>query len=251
MDQTVLRPIMRDVQVMPIAGDALVVRRDGRTLLDRAALSIAHGAGVTVIIGPNGAGKSLLIRTLAGLVVPDLGRVTWAGSPPDRRRARRTGFVLQRPVMLRRTALDNLVYVLKLHGHNDSAARAVAMQHLADHGLARVAGTNAQRLSGGEQQRLALLRALVLEPEVLFLDEPAANLDPASTLAIERQLNVAVEKGLRVVLVTQDLAQARRLADEIVFLHKGRVLEKGEAHEFFRAPATAEARAFLAGDLVL
>ncbi|MBY0226049.1 MAG: ATP-binding cassette domain-containing protein [Hyphomicrobium sp.] len=251
MDQTVLRPIMRDVQVMPIAGDALVVRRDGRTLLDRAALSIAHGAGVTVIIGPNGAGKSLLIRTLAGLVVPDLGRVTWAGSPPDRRRARRTGFVLQRPVMLRRTALDNLVYVLKLHGHNDAAGRVVAMQHLADHGLARVAATNAQRLSGGEQQRLALLRALVLEPEVLFLDEPAANLDPASTLAIERQLNVAVEKGLRVVLVTQDLAQARRLADEIVFLHKGRVLEKGEAHEFFRAPATAEARAFLAGDLVL
>ena len=113
------------------------------------------------------------------------------------------------------------------------------MQHLAEHGLAHVAGTNAQRLSGGEQQRLALLRALVLEPEVLFLDEPAANLDPASTLAIERQLNAAVEQGLRVVLVTQDLAQARRLADEIVFLHKGKVLEQGEAHEFFRAPATA------------
>ena len=251
MDQTLLRPIMRDAQVMPIAGDALVVRRDGRTLLDRAALTVAHGAGVTVIIGPNGAGKSLLIRTLAGLVLPDLGRVTWAGSLPDRRRARRTGFVLQRPVMLRRTALDNLVYVLKLNGHGDAAARAIAMQHLADHGLAHVAGTNAQRLSGGEQQRLALLRALVLEPEVLFLDEPAANLDPASTLAIERQLNAAVEQGLRVVLVTQDLAQARRLADEIVFLHKGKVLEQGEAHEFFRAPATAQARAFLAGELVL
>ncbi|MGA7116181.1 MAG: ATP-binding cassette domain-containing protein [Hyphomicrobium sp.] len=251
MDQTLLRPIMRDAHVMPIAGDALVVRRDGRTLLDRAALTVAHGAGVTVIIGPNGAGKSLLIRALAGLVLPDLGRVTWAGSLPDRSRARRTGFVLQRPVMLRRTALDNLVYVLKLNGHGDAAARAIAMQHLSDHGLARVAGTNAQRLSGGEQQRLALLRALVLEPEVLFLDEPAANLDPASTLAIERQLNAAVEQGLRVVLVTQDLAQARRLADEIVFLHKGKVLEQGEAHEFFRAPATAEARAFLAGELVL
>jgi tungstate transport system ATP-binding protein len=251
MDQTLLTPITRDGQVMPIAGDGLVVRRDGRTLLDHAALTVPNGAGVTVIIGPNGAGKSLLIRTLAGLVLPDLGRVTWAGTPPDQRRARRVGFVLQRPVLLRRTALENLIYILKLDGHGDRSARAKAVQHMANHGLAHLAGTYAQRLSGGEQQRLALLRALIREPEVLFLDEPAANLDPASTLAIERQLNAAVEQGLRVVLVTQDLAQARRLADEIVFLHKGRVLDQGEAHDFFTAPATPQALAFLAGELVL
>ncbi len=251
MDQTLLKPNARDAQVMPIAGEGLVVRRDGRTLLDHAALTVPQGAGVTAIIGPNGAGKSLLIRTLAGLVIPDLGSVTWAGTPPDQRRARLAGFVLQRPVMLRRTAIDNLTYVLKLDGRDDASARAVALQHIANHGLVHVAATNAQRLSGGEQQRLALLRALIREPEVLFLDEPAANLDPASTLAIERQLCAAVEHGLRVVLVTQDLAQARRLADEIVVLHKGRVLEQREAHEFFRAPTTTQARAFLAGELVL
>ncbi len=160
---------------------------------------------MTVVIGPNGAGKSLLIRALAGLVVPDHGQVLWVGDAPDRTRARRVGFVLQRPVMLRRTALDNLVYVLKLERHDDAKARMIARRHLTAHGLEHISSTNAQRLSGGEQQRLALLRALILRPDVLFLDEPAANLDPASTLAIERNLHAAVEQGLRVVLVTQDL----------------------------------------------
>jgi tungstate transport system ATP-binding protein len=251
MDHPFPRPIVRDAQIMPIAGEGLVVRRDGRTLLDHAALTVAHGAGVTVIIGPNGAGKSLLIRTLAGLIIPDEGRVTWAGTLPDQTRARRVGFLLQRPVMLRRRAIDNLIYVLKLDGHDEASAHGIALQHMANQGLAHVAKTHARGLSGGEQQRLALLRALIREPDVLFLDEPSANLDPASTMAIERQLRAAAEQGSCVVLVTQDLAQARRLADLIVFVHKGRVLEQGGAKAFFSTPATPQARGFLAGELVV
>lgn len=251
MDQRLFIPTTRGAQVMPIVGTGLAVIRDGRKLLDNVTIELSHGASITAVIGPNGAGKSLLIRTLAGLIVPDEGRVLWAGTAPDRGRSRRVGFVLQRPVMLRRTVLDNLVYVLKLAGRYEFSARAIARKLLADHGLGALEATSAQRLSGGEQQRLALLRALILEPDILFLDEPAANLDPASTLAIERLLCAAVEQGLSVVLVTQDLAQARRLADDIVFVHKGQILEQGEAGAFYRAPSSEQARAFMAGELVL
>lgn len=251
MDQRLYQTRAGDLQVLPIVGENLCLSREGRTLLDSVTLTVGHGGGATVIIGPNGAGKSLLIRVLAGLVVPESGQVRWAGTPPDRARARRIGFVLQRPVLLRRTTIDNLVYVLKLAGREDAVARAIARQRLEDDGLAHLAQTNAQRLSGGEQQRLALSRALILEPDVLFLDEPSANLDPASVASIERQLNLEIERGLRVVFVTHDLAQARRLADDVMFVHNGRIVEQGDAADFFQKPISPQARAFIAGDLVL
>lgn len=251
MDQLIARTQSR-TQVFPIEAQDVVIGRGGRALLDHATMRLRSGAGLTVILGPNGAGKSLLIRALAGLVEVDTGRVTWSGIAPDRERARGIGFVLQRPVMLTRSALDNLVFPLRVAGVDPASARKIAQGRLADQGLAHIAATPARRLSGGEQQRLALLRALVLEPEVLFLDEPAANLDPSSTSAIERQLRAAVaEGGAHVVLVTQDLAQARRLADEVVFVHKGKVLEQADAADFFCAPVTPQARAFISGELVI
>jgi len=236
--------------VLPIAGAGLVVRRGGRTLIDGIDIAF-EGHGLTVVLGANGAGKSLLLRLLAGLVMPDGGAVTWAGSAPDRRHAPFVGFVFQRPVMLRRTAIENVHYALKAAGVPRAMRGDIARRALEDAGLAALAQWPARLLSGGEQQRVALARALAPSPRALLLDEPTSNLDPASTLAIENLVLAARGAGTRIVLVTHDLGQARRLADEVVFLHAGRVLERAPAATFFDGPSSGQAQAFLDGRIVL
>ena len=159
--------------------------------------------------------------------------------------------VFQRPVLLRRSAVGNLRHALAARGLPSPQRSAGRARCSRSRGWPPLARSPARRLSGGEQQRLALARALALEPEVLFLDEPTANLDPASTLAIEGLIQRAHDDGVKIVLVTHDLGQARRLADEVVFLHQGRVEEQAAAARFFAAPASARAEAFLAGRIVL
>jgi tungstate transport system ATP-binding protein len=243
-------PAATQTQVLPVVGRALRVRGGGRTLLDDVDLDL-NGHAVTVLMGPNGAGKSLLLRVLAGLVSAEAGTVTWAGRPPDRRRAAKLGFVFQKPVMLRRSAMENVRYALMAAGvpRADRGARARAA--LASAGLERLAGSPARVLSGGEQQRLAIARALATDPEVLLLDEPTSSLDPASTLAIETLVRDARDRGTKIVFVTHDIGQARRLADEVVFLHHGRLVERGAADRFFAAPASDPAGAFIQGRIVL
>jgi tungstate transport system ATP-binding protein len=200
-----------------------------------------------VVLGPNGAGKSLLLRLCHGLIAPTEGRVAWAD--PDRA-ARAQAMVFQRPVLLRRPALGNLTHALGLRGMSRAAARARAGEALERFGLAALAARPARLLSGGEQQRLAMARAWALRPELLFLDEPAAQLDPAATRAIEAMIGAFRAEGVTVVMTTHDLGQARRLADDVAFLHRGRLLETGPAATFFEKPSTPEAGAFLAGELV-
>lgn len=236
--------------VLPIRAEKLAYRRDGRTLVDAVDLKIGAATGVTVILGPNGAGKSLLLRLAANLLTPDSGRVTWAGLPPSRERAHRIGFVFQRPVMLRRSVSENIEFALAMRGlaalERTERARALLSAARLDH----LATRPARALSGGEQQRLALLRALSLEPEVLLLDEPTANLDPSSTAALEAMM-ITVSGDTPVVLVTHDLAQARRVATRVLFMNKGRVLERTRRDEFFKAPRTPEAAAFIRGEILL
>lgn len=234
---------------LPIRGAELAIHRAGRPLLDGVDLTIAPGP-LTVIMGPNGAGKSLLLRVLAALIRPDAGSVSWAGTAPDRRRAPRIGFVFQKPVMLRRSALDNVRYALKVAGFPRAERERRAADALTGAGLERLAGSPARVLSGGEQQRLAIARALATQPEVLLLDEPTANLDPTATAAIENQVRRAHETGTTVVFVTHDLGQARRLADDIVFLHRGRVAERAGADRFFTRPSSEAATAFIEGRLM-
>ncbi len=236
--------------ILPLEARGLVFEAGGRRLIDGLDLVLRPGLR-TVVMGPNGSGKSLLLRLLHGLLQPDAGRVLWAGQPASRGIRRRQAMVFQRPVLLRRSATGNLRHALAARGVPFIARAARAREMLAIAGLAALARSPARRLSGGEQQRLALARALSLEPEVLFLDEPAANLDPASTLAIEALVQRAHEDGVKIILVTHDLGQARRLADEIVFLHQGRVEEQAAAARFFAAPASARAEAFVAGRIVL
>jgi len=195
-----------------------------------------------VVLGPNGAGKSVLLRTLHGLIAPTAGTVSWS-------RPVRQAMVFQRPVMLRRSALANLRYALAVNGVTEPERTSRATAALARVGLEKIADRPARVLSGGEQQRLALARAWALRPGILFLDEPTASLDPGATAEVERVIASIAAEGTRLVMTTHNLGQARRLADEIVFIHAGRAAERTAADRFFDQPASNEARLFLQGEL--
>ncbi len=236
--------------VLPIEGHGLVLARGGRRILDGVDVRFAR-EGISVLLGPNGAGKSVLLRVLAALLEPDSGRVSWGGQAPRRALRRSLGFVFQKPVLLRRSTLANVRYGLRAAGVGRAESLRRAHEALAFAGLEEVARSPARLLSGGEQQRLAIARALAIEPEALFLDEPTANLDPAATARIETMIRAITRAGRKVVLVTHDVAQARRLAAEVEFLHRGRVVESTPAAEFFEAPASPAARAYLAGEILI
>jgi tungstate transport system ATP-binding protein len=236
--------------ILPIRGEGLTLERAGRAILCGVDMEIG-GAGTLVLMGPNGAGKSVLVRVLAGLLSPTSGIVTWAGAPPDRRRAPKIGFVFQRPVHLRRSALANVTYALAVAGVPKVERNGRAEAALARARIGHLAQAPARVLSGGEQQLLAVARALATSPEALILDEPTSALDPAATTAIESLVQSVSRDGVRVVLITHDLGQARRMADEIAFLHRGRLLERTPRDAFLAAPRTPEARAFVRGEIVL
>lgn len=224
--------------------------RNGSTLLNVPHLDL-DGPGPTLILGPNGAGKSLLLRCLHGLIVPDAGTVTQDGIRLSAEHRMRQAMVFQKPVLLRRSVLANITYVLRRQGLGWRARRAGAADLLAEGGLAAKARQSAQSLSGGEAQRLAILRALATEPEILFLDEPTSALDPASTKSIEALILAAARRGTRIVMVTHDIGQARRLGADIVLMHGGQVAEHTTAETFFVSPDTTAARRYLAGALVM
>ena len=231
--------------ILPGRLEGLSFEAGGRRLIDGLDLELAAGPR-TVILGPNGAGKSLTLRLAHGLIRPSAGRVVWQRAHAARRQA----LVFQRPVMLRRSAAANIDYALALRGL-DRAERARRRDRVLERtGLTELARRPARVLSVGEQQRLALARAWAMEPEVLFLDEPTASLDPAATRAVEEIVGAIHGAGTKIVMTTHDLGQARRLADEVVFLHRGRLVEHAPAETFFDAPESAEARAFLTGDLL-
>ncbi len=215
----------------------------GQTLLHPLDLHLA-GCHRTLVMGPNGAGKSLLMRLAHGLLAPTRGRVSWEGRPP------RQAMVFQRPVLLKRSALANLTYALAINGTPRRRRKPLAREALERFGLAALEKRPARVLSGGEQQRLALARAWLAEPEVLFLDEPTAALDPAAIQAVEAAVRDFHRRGTRILMTTHDLQQARRLADDIVLLYGGRLVEHSPAETFFTAPASPEARAFIRGELV-
>jgi tungstate transport system ATP-binding protein len=233
---------------LPIVLEDVSIAMRGTTILDGVSLSLAAGAP-TMLIGPNGSGKTTLIRLAMGLVAPTRGRITWAArenAEPTHR-----AIVFQRPVMLRRSAAGNVRYALAASGAPRARRAERVEELLALVGLAGLGERPARKLSGGEQQRLALARALARDPQILFLDEPTASLDPAATLAIETLIRAISARGIKVVMSTHDLGEAKRLAGEIVLLHRARVVESAPAEEFFAAPKTDEARRFINGELLV
>jgi tungstate transport system ATP-binding protein len=231
---------------LPLVLEDVCFGAGGRTIIDGITCEIAAGPR-TVILGPNGAGKSVLMRLCHGLLAPSAGRIVWRGG--EKRGVRAQAMVFQRPVMLRRSALANIQYALALAGvsRKEGAARALGVIEAV--GLGARAQQPARLLSGGEQQKLALARAWALAPDVLFLDEPTANLDPAATRAIEAIIGEIGASGTKIVMTTHNLGQARRLADEILFLNEGRLVERATVGRFFSAPQSTEAAAFIKGEL--
>lgn len=226
--------------VLPLVLDRVGFAAGGVEILRDVSLTVAPGPP-TIILGPNGAGKSVLLRLCHGLLAPTQGSVLAGNLPAS---TERTALVFQRPVMLRRSALANVMYAAK----GDRRARAT--QLLERVGLLHLAQRPARKLSGGEQQRVALARAWARAPEILFLDEPTASLDPAATRAVEEIVREIAAQRVKIVMATHDLGQAKRLAGDVVFLHRGRLVEHTPAADFFAAPATPQAAAFLRGDLL-
>jgi tungstate transport system ATP-binding protein len=240
---------MRDsVTDLPVVLDDVSYAVRGVTIVDRVSLRLDYGEP-TLLVGPNGAGKTTLLRLVMGLTRASAGRITWGGRtdvPPIRR-----AFVFQRPTMLRRSAAANIRYALASAGvaRPERSSRAAELLTLV--GLGAIGERPARRLSGGEQQRLALARALAKDPQILLLDEPTASLDPAATKAIEDVVRAIAARGIKVVMSTHDLGEARRIAGDIVLLHRGRVVEQNSAASFFSAPKTEDARRFVAGELLV
>jgi tungstate transport system ATP-binding protein len=230
--------------ILPLRLEDVSFAAGGRTIIERATLALEAGPS-TIILGANGAGKSVLMRLMHGLIAPTTGRVAWSGEGARRRQA----MVFQRPVMLRRSAIANVAYVLEVAGVPAAERERLAADALWEVGLRNVAQRPARVLSGGEQQRLALARAWALHPEVLFLDEPTANLDPSATREIETIIKAFDAAGTKIVMSTHSLGQARRLGDEVIYLHQGRVLERAPIDRFFPHPASPEAAAFVKGEL--
>ena len=234
-------------RILPLALRDVCFGVNGREIIHRVSIEIAAGPS-TVILGANGAGKSVLMRLMHGLLAPTSGRIAWSDPHTDRQR-RQQAMVFQRPVHLRRSALANIVYALEVARVPRGERERLAVEALQSVGLMSLAQRPARVLSGGEQQRLALARAWALHPEVLFLDEPTASLDPGATREIERVIRAFDAAGTKIIMSTHNLGQARRLGDEVLFLHEGRVLERAPVEQFFAKPATAEAAAFVRGEL--
>ena len=240
-------PMHGPMSDLPLVLRDVTVNAGNASLLRDLTVSIHKGAP-TVILGPNGAGKTTLLRVAMGLLAPASGSMTWGGrvhAPNDRR-----AIVFQRPVMLKRSASANIAFALSAAGVQRSEHLTRIAQLLERVGLSAFAARPARRLSGGEAQRLAIARALAREPEILFLDEPTNNLDPASTRSVERIIADAAGSGIKVVMTTHDLGQARRLAGDVLFLVGGRLIEQSPALAFFETQRTPEATAFLRGDIV-
>ncbi len=227
--------------ILPLTVEGLGFSAEGKALLADVSFTLPR-RGITVVMGPNGAGKSLLLRLCHGLIAPGAGRVAWARGDVRHRHA----MVFQKPVMLRRSVGANMAHALSVAGRPPARGGAA----LERFGLATLADRPARRLSGGEQQRLAIARAWALDPEVLFLDEPTSALDPGATREIETVLGALAAEGVTLMMTTHDLGQARRLADRVLFLSRGRLVEDAPADRFFATPTSREAQAFMAGDLL-
>jgi tungstate transport system ATP-binding protein len=225
-----------------------------RCVLDVESLDVRRGE-VLGLVGPSGSGKSTLLRLLNFLEPPTRGDISFSGQrfssteqmPLELRR--RVTTVFQHPMLLERTVWENVVYGLRLRGVRD--ARQPVQEVLKEVGLEHLARQRARTLSGGELQRVALARAMVLKPDVLLLDEPTANLDPYNVALIEniiRRLNR--EQAATLVLVTHNVFQAHRLADRVVFMLEGKIIEVARTEEFFTSPQDPRTRAFVEGKMV-
>lgn len=237
------QPLVTSTDVPVLSVKDLRLSLGGQQLLRGLDLDCCE-SGVTLVMGANGAGKSLFLRSLHGLL-PAEGEIRFAGQLLEHTRDQQA-MVFQKPTLLRRTVRQNMEFAVPDKDSGHSIDWLLSEVHLLDK-----AELPARRLSGGEQQRLALARALLTRPKILLLDEPTASLDPGSVMIIERLIRDAAAAGVKVIFVSHDIGQAKRLAADVVFLHQGEITEHSSAHTFFNDPVSREAQAYLAGELLI
>jgi len=233
--------------MFPLIAENLVVEVKGKRIVGPIGLELSKG-DIAVILGPNGSGKTTLLKSLHGITKTKHGAITW--SCPKSESMAKQMFVFQSPVMLRRSVFENLTYPLILCKTPKAEINRLADEWVSKISLKEVIHVAATRLSGGEKQKLALARALITKPEMLFLDEPTASLDGKTTLEIEKLLQNSAENGTTIMMSTHDIGQAKRLAKNILFLNKGKLESTQPAKTFFREPMSHNARKFIAGDIV-
>jgi len=231
-------------QMLPLTLTDVVVRRRGKRIIGPVTHRLEQGPP-TIVIGPNGSGKTTLLRVIHGIERISTGQVNWTHDAPDQQ-----AFVFQNPIVLRRTVAENLAYPLRLAGVDKAEIISRVTTWLARIGLDALANTAATRLSGGERQKLAIARALIRTPQVLFLDEPCANLDGHTTREIEALLSETAAAGTRLIMATHNMGQARRLAGDVIFMLNGKIHESGAANYIMNTPQTSELKSFFQGDIV-
>ena len=236
-----------ELKISPIEIVNLSTKINNNLILDNISFEILDKS-ITAILGPNGAGKSVLLQTINGLVPILKGKITFNSEETSEVIRKKQAMVFQTPTLLRRSVLDNMEFINKINKETNISDAKILLKKV---GLDDFYNHPARLLSGGEKQRLSLARALLLKPKLLLLDEPTTNLDPYSLKLIEDLILEESIKGTSIILTTHDVAQAKRLASNIIFINKGKVLEQTEAKVFFRKPVTNEARKYLAGEILL
>lgn len=204
--------------------------------------------GTSIILGHNGAGKSLLLKLFHGVIKPNHGKVTWNSQHPNIYQYWRT-FLLQRPTFFNQSIEYNIEFVLRIAGIDKNQHKKRCEQALEVCGLTHLRQRNTRSLSGGELQKVSLARAWVLEPSVILLDEPTVALDPPSVISFESIIQQFVNSGSKIIMTTHDLSQAERLANEIIFIDKGTLIEQSDALNFFAGPSSNQAQKFVSGEL--
>jgi len=234
--------------LLPLAVDGVGLSVDGQQLLNGVSFRLENAAP-TIVLGPNGAGKSLLLRVCHGLLRPTTGTVRWGELGIASARGRQA-MVFQHPILLRRSVAANVSYALSTKGVARADRRELVADALDRAGLLHLRDRSARVLSGGEKQRLCIARAWATRPGVLLLDEPSSQLDPGSTRKIEALVCDIAASGTKVIMTTHDLGQARRLANDVLFLHHGRVLAHQSGAHFFERPDHPDAARFIDGELL-
>lgn len=227
--------------------DGITLEKNGTIILDNLS-AIFSNLSPCLLMGPNGCGKTSLLRLLHGLESPTSGIIDWHIESLSHRLHR--SLVFQSPILLPRTVLDNIAYPQFLRGMSRSDARSLAFSFAERVGIADKCDLSAFSLSGGERQKLALARALITDPQLLFLDEPTANIDDRSTRDIESLLTDISATGTYVIMASHDRSQASRLARSVVLMCDGRVLDYGSFESVVRRPTSSVSHSYFSGDIV-
>ena len=235
----------KNINCLPICIKDLSLILDERKILSSLNFSI-NSDDVTVIMGPNGAGKSIFLKILNGILTPTSGCITWNNKKQFSDTLNTQAFVFQKPILLRRSVIANLDYMDSVLGYKKKISKDRLLEIVQ---LKKQKNQPARMLSLGEQQRLSLIRSLMLRPNLLLLDEPTANLDPASTKIIEDIILNLKMMGIKIIFVTHNILQAKRIADEIIFLNEGKMVEHLNKQEFFSNSKSIEVQNYLNGIL--